>query len=154
MGGWKQDKYTLKHPHKYIGDPKKLIYKSSWEQEAFKVCDNNPNVLEWGYEIVDIPYAVPGRTNPNTKRLKKYIPDLYVVSQNANKEVTKFMFEIKPDKQTKPGKSRNPKTRLYEDYVYNINQLKWAAAKAWCDARGIKFEIVTEKRLFGNRGKR
>jgi hypothetical protein len=152
--GWKQKLYELNNPQKYIGDPRKLVYKSSWEEEAFKVCDNNPNVIEWGYEIVDIPYAVPGKTNPNVKRIKKYFPDLYVVSKTSDNKIRKQMIEIKPDKQTKPGRSRNPKTRLYEEYVFTINQLKWAAAEEWCKARGIEFVVVTEKSLFGNRSKR
>ena len=151
--GWKQALYELKHPEKYIGDPKKLIYKSSWEQEAFKFCDNNPHILEWAYELIPITYTIPSRTNPNKKRIKKYIPDLYVVSNDGEGKVTKWIIEIKPYKQTKPGRSRNPKNRMYEDYVYMTNQLKWAAAKAWCDERDIKFEIVTEKSLFGNRSK-
>jgi len=152
--GWKQALYTLNHPEKYIGDPRKLVYKSSWEQEAFKVCDNNPYVLEWAYEWVPIPYAVPQKHNPNLKRIKKYIPDLYVVTQDADGAITKRMIEIKPLKQTKPGRSRNPKTRYYEDYTYIVNKLKWEAAESWCAQRNIIFEVVTEKKLFGNRSKR
>ena len=152
--GWKQDKYELVHPEKYIGDAKKLIYKSSWEQDAFKVCDNNPYVLEWGYEIAPIPYTIPGRTNPQTRVMKKYFPDLYIVTQNAEGGITKWMIEIKPYKQTIPGRSRNPKTRMYEDYTYMVNQLKWQAAGLWCKERNIIFEVTTEKELFGNRSKR
>jgi hypothetical protein len=151
--GWKQKLYTLNHPEKYIGDPKKLIYKSSWEQEAFKICDNNPYVLEWGYEIVPIPYVVPSKQNPAKRQIKQYIPDLYVVSNDGNGNTTKWMIEIKPFKQTRPGRSRNPKNRLYEDYIYTINQLKWAAAEVWCKERGIKFKVTTERELFGNRRK-
>lgn len=152
--GWKQKLYILNHPEKYIGDPRKLIYKSSWEQEAFKVCDNNPHVLEWGYEITSIPYAVPSARNPQIKKIKRYFPDLYVVSQDAEGSITKWMIEIKPLKYTKPGRSRNPKTRLYEDHTFVVNQLKWEAAKSWCDQRNIIFKVTTEKDLFGNRGKR
>ena len=152
--GWKQKLYELVHPEKYIGDPRKLIYKSSWEQEAFKVCDNNPYVLEWGYEIAPIPYAVPSRENPQVSRIKKYFPDLYIVTQNETGVITKWMIEIKPLKQTQRGRSRNPRTRMYEDYTWTVNQLKWQAAKSWCDLRNIKFEVTTEKELFGNRSRR
>ena len=35
-------RYTLKKPEKYIGDAKKVVYRSLWEKQAFKWCENNP----------------------------------------------------------------------------------------------------------------
>lgn len=152
---WKQGLYTPLNPEKYIGDPTKITYRSSWEQEAFKVCDTNPNVLEWGSEILIIPYFVPNMRHPeNTPREKRYIPDLYVVTQNAQGVISKKVIEIKPYKQTKRSRAKKASTKLYEDYTYEINQLKWEAARAWCDARGMEFIVTTERELFGNRVKR
>ena len=39
-------RYTLKHPEKYIGDAKKIVYRSLWERQAFKWCENNPKVKD------------------------------------------------------------------------------------------------------------
>lgn len=150
---WKKDFYEVKNKKKYLGDVTKVIYRSSWEQEAFKVCDNNPFVLEWGAEIIKIPYVVPNRKT-GAPQQRTYIPDIYVVTQDAAGTVRRKLIEIKPFKQTRPSKARKPATRLYEEHTYNINKLKWAAAEIWCKARNIEFVITTEKQLFGNRGKR
>jgi hypothetical protein len=153
LNKWHQAKkpYPLKNPQKYIGDPSKLLYKSSWEERAFYVCDNNPNVLEWGYEIIDIPYIAPTRNGGQRNRV--YKPDLYVVTQN-NGVVKKKLIEIKPYKQTVKPRSRKPRTRLYEEHTFIINELKWSAAKQWCKARNIEFVLSTEREMFGNRSKR
>lgn len=153
--GWKQNLYTLKNPEKYLGDSRKLIYKSSWEEEAFKVCDNNPYVLEWAYEFIIIPYVIPNQRNPNgTPKVKRYIPDLYVMSDDGTGKISRKIIEIKPLNQTRKSRSKNSRTRLYENNVYMINQLKWSAARAYCEQRGIEFIITTEKELFRNRSKR
>lgn len=152
---WKQGLYKLKNPHKYLGDPRQLKYKSSWEEEAFRVCDNNPHVLEWAYEFIKIPYLMPSIRNPSgNPRAKIYIPDLYVVSSDGNGNVSRKVIEIKPYKQTRKSRSKNPNVSLYENHVHMMNQLKWQAAKAYCDANGIEFLVVTENELFANRRKR
>lgn len=153
--GWKKGFYKLENPDKYIGDPSRVIYRSSWEQVAFKICDNNPYVLEWAAELIKIPYLAPASPmNPKKMIQKFYIPDLYVVLQNEHGEVVKKIIEIKPLKQTRPSRARNPRTKLYEDFTYVINSLKWKAAENYCEARNIEFEIATEKNIFGNRHKR
>lgn len=150
LGGskWKQGKYKLKNPKKYLGDPDKIIYRSSWEQRAFEVCDNNPYVLEWGSEIIKIPYLAP--TMNGGTRVKNYYPDLYVVVSDGDGNVTRKLIEIKPVKQTQKPRSKKPQTRLYEEYTYAVNLSKWEAAKEWCRERGIIFEIATEQEMFGN----
>ena len=154
MGTWKKDFYKLINPSKYIGDPNKIVYRSSWEEEAFKICDNNPNVLEWGSEIIKIPYFVPSSKYMGNATTKIYIPDLYVVTQDGAGNISKKLIEIKPYKQTQKPRSRKPTTRLYEERTYIINQLKWQAARSWCESRNIEFVITTERELFGNRTKR
>ena len=149
---WKKDFYKVKHPDKYLGDVNNVIYRSSWEQEAFKICDNNPFVLEWGSEIIKIPYVAPNSGGVLSQRT--YIPDIYVVTQSANGEVNRKLIEIKPYKQTQPTRAKKPATRLYEQRTFAINKLKWAAAESWCSTRNIEFVITTERELFGNRLKR
>ena len=85
---------------------------------------------------------------------KIYIPDLYVVTQDGGGNVAKKLIEIKPYKQTQKPRARKPSTRLYEERTYIINQLKWKAARSWCEARNIEFVITTERELFGNRKRR
>lgn len=145
--GWKQGKYTPRNPEKYLGDLDKIFYRSSWELDAFKFCDfQNPNVLRWSSEEIVIPYAVPTATGG--VRPAKYYPDIYMEYNNAAGVLCKVLIELKPRKQTKPSRARNPKTKLYENQVFMKNQLKWDAADNWCKQNGIKFVLMNERDQF------
>lgn len=146
---WKQNLYKLNNPKKYIGDPTKLIYKSSWEENAFEMCDNNPNIIKWGYEIVKIPYMKP--VENNNIQLSYYFPDLYLEYYDKDKNYNKEIIEIKPLKQTRPSRSKNTLVRMQENYIALVNHAKWEAANNWCMSRGIKFSVLTEKSLFGKK---
>jgi hypothetical protein len=140
-----QTAYPLVNPEKYIGDPTKLLYKSSWEQNAFRMCDNNPNIVRWGYEVIKIQYAKPVGA---TFKITTYFPDLYLEYFDKEQNFIKEVIEIKPKSQTQPSKKKNVKTRLYENSVYLVNMAKWKAAKTWCNSRGIRFSVLTENSLF------
>lgn len=147
---WKQAKkaFKLNNPKKYMGDPSKLLYKSGWEETAFIMCDNNPNIIRWGYEIIPIKYNKPIGSSFKTTY---YLPDLYVEYFDRDKNFIKEVIEIKPKNQTVPSKRRKAGVRLAENYAYVVNRAKWDAAEAWCTSRGIKFSILTENGLFGNK---
>lgn len=144
---WKKGKYTLKNPEKYLGDPDNVIYRSSWEEEAFIRLDLNPDIIRWCSEEIAIEYPKP---NPNTGKFDMgyYFPDLFIVKKELNGQITRELIEIKPYKQTKPPKSRKPRVRLQEEHQWLVNQHKWEAAKQWCDRYGINFRIMTEKDMF------
>lgn len=145
---WKQSKtaYKLNNPQKYIGDLSKLKYKSSWEESVFKLLDNNPNIIRWGYEIIKIPYMKPLLNNTFVKR--NYYPDLYVEYKDREGKFVREIVEIKPLKQTKPSKSRKYDVKIYENYIHLVNLSKWEQAEKWCLHNGIKFSIMTEKSIF------
>ena len=143
--GWLQDFYVVKNVDKYVGDITNVYYRSSWELSAFKFCDNNPNVLKWSSEEIVIPYSRPSETGV---KVSKYFPDLYMEYINADGTLCKDLIEIKPVKQTVPSKSRNPKTKMYENSVHFKNELKWEAARNWCVGKGITFRLLTETEQF------
>lgn len=147
--GWKQALYKLNNPEKYIGDERKLKFKSSWEEKAFMLCDNNPNIIRWGYEIIPISYMKP--LGNNRFKPSKYYPDLYVEYYNKSGDFIKEIVEIKPLKQTKKSRARKPEIRLQENYTHLVNMTKWQAAEAWCNHHGIKFSVATEKSIFGRK---
>jgi hypothetical protein len=63
-------------------------------------------------------------------------------------EVKKFIFEVKPEKQTispKPSKNKKRSTVVYEQTMWYINNQKWDAARAWAIKNGLEFKIITEK---------
>ena len=131
--------YTPTNPEKYIGDVKKIVYRSSWELEFNKFLDHNANVLKWGSESVAIPYL-----KPTDQRVHRYYPDYFVVYQDKDGNEHRELIEIKPSSQAKLSK----KAKLYEQITYAINVAKWESAQKWCDKYGVKFRILTEKELF------
>lgn len=42
--GTHQGYYVPQHPEKIIGSPAELIYRSGWERDLCRWCDDNPNV--------------------------------------------------------------------------------------------------------------
>lgn len=139
-----QGLFTLKHPEKYIGDPSKVWYMSSWEFETHSFFDNNPNVIQWASEEIVIPYV-----KPTDGRIHKYYIDYWVryVDRNGVEHVD--IIELKPLKQTKPPKrTKNTKNALVEQVNYAVNIAKWQAAEHYAMQRGWKFRIITEKSIF------
>lgn len=143
MSKFNQGYYKPIHPEKYVGDITKIRFMSSWELSFDKFLDHNPNVLRWSAEPFSIPYL-----KPTTGRIHKYFPDYFVEYKNKSGELIKEILEIKPQKQTTRSKTRNPKSKLYEDLTFAVNTAKWQAAQKWCDERGLKFKILTELSIF------
>lgn len=147
MGNWRKGQYTVVNPDKYLGDPDNVIYRSSWELEAFKKLDLHPDVIAWASEEIRIPYPKPGMDGISYTR-GMYTPDLFVVKRNNEGKIDRELIEIKPHKQTMPSKARKPMVRLQEQYQYEVNRHKWAAAEDWCKQYGIVFRILSEKDMF------
>lgn len=139
---FKQGYYTPKHPEKYLGDPTKIVYRSSWELNLHKFFDNNTRVIKWGSEIVSIPYL-----KPTDGRIHKYYPDYYVEFINTDGEIIRELIELKPLAQTRQPRGRG-KQNLYEQLTFAVNVSKWAAAEEWCRTRGINWRIVTERSVY------
>ena len=148
-GKYMQGYYSLQNIEKYIGDPTKIAFRSSYEKRFCFYCDLNSRVLKWGSETVTIPYIGPdGREH-------RYHTDFYMeVEDENNPEMPKkFLVEVKPLAQTKmpekPGKLTERKIESYKYALleYHKNIRKWKAAKEYAESRGMQFIIVTEKHL-------
>jgi hypothetical protein len=137
-------RYRIQNPRKYKGDINDVIYRSSWELRFMKWCDLNPNVIEWGSETVIIPYR-----SPVDNRMHRYFVDFYIKTKDKNNEIKKYLIEIKPEKFTKPPAIPQKKTKRFIEEVFNygINQNKWKSANEYCEDRGWKFLVLTEKDL-------
>lgn len=140
---YKQGKYVVVNPSKYIGDPDKVTFRSSWELRVHKFLDLNPNVLRWSSEEIAIPYV-----HPVTHDVRRYFPDYWCEYKNAAGQIIQEVIEVKPLEQTKLSRSKNLNQRLSENIVVAVNMCKWKSAIAYCDARGIKFRVVTENQIF------
>lgn len=140
---YKQGYYTPKNPSKYIGDINKIRYMSSWELTTHRFFDNNQRVIRWGSEVIIIPYL-----KPTDNRIHRYIVDYYVEYINVHGEIVTELIEVKPLKDTRVSRSRNPSTRLYENLTTAVNYAKWQAATQFASQRGWKFRIVSENSIF------
>lgn len=136
-----QDFYVPKHPEKYLGDPTKIVFRSSWEYRFCVFLDNNPNVIEWGSEEIAIPYLKP---TDATNKVRKYYPDFFMRYKTKSGEVVTELIEIKPAAQTRLRKNAT----AGEKVTYAVNIAKWKAAEAFCQKTGIKFRVLTEDQLF------
>jgi hypothetical protein len=133
-------KYTPKNKSKYVGDYTKITYRSLWERNLMRWCDENPDVKQWGSEEVVIPYvcATDGKKH-------RYFIDFAIIFKNGNK----YLVEVKPDKETKPPKPPKRKSKRYisEQLTYAKNQSKWKAANDFALDNGWKFVVWTENHL-------
>lgn len=135
-----QGKYTPSFPQKYKGNPRNIIYRSSWEYKFMKFCDITPTVLEWGSEEIFIPYI-----SPVDGKRHRYFPDFYVKIKGKGK----YIVEVKPFYQTQEPKTQQRHTKKYirEVVTYSVNQAKWKAAEEFCADNSMQFMLITEKEL-------
>ena len=132
--------YKPTHPKKYVGDPKKIVYRSLLERRFMRYCDLNQDILYWASEELPIRYL-----NPIDKKFHRYFPD-FVVKTSKQK---KYMIEVKPSRQIGKPKPPKKKTKSYmrESFEYIKNQAKWQAAKSYCEDNDLEFKIISEKDL-------
>ena len=128
------------NPKKYVGNTKQIVYRSLLERRFMRYCDLNEDILYWASEELPVRYY-----NPLDKKYHRYFPDFVVKTVNNDK----YMIEIKPSRQVVKPKPPKKKTKSYmrESFEYIKNQAKWQAAKSYCDDKGMKFKLITEKDL-------
>ena len=74
MGKFKQGAFTPRNPDKCMNKSAPR-YRSSWELVFMQMCDNHPHIVQWGSEVVKIPYV-----NPLTGKLVTVVvPDAIIV---------------------------------------------------------------------------
>lgn len=144
-GRFKQEYYHPKNINKYIGDPEKIIYRSSWERKFMIWLDLNDSVLEWSSEPIAIKYFYP-----QDQKYHKYYPDFYFKIKKQDGSEVKYLVECKPSSQLqKPQmpKRRTPKTIKNYNYLmeaFTKNYVKVVAAREWCKQNGFEFTFITE----------
>ena len=88
-------KYNPKHPQKYVGNVKNIVYRSMWERRFMKYCDDNPEVLVWSSEELVIPYL-----SPIDRKMHRYYPD-FLIKVKRNDSTQTVVVEVKPKRETK-----------------------------------------------------
>jgi|TARA_Y100000004_G_scaffold197173_1_gene270194 hypothetical protein len=133
-------KYKVKKPEKYDGDFKNVVYRSLWERQFFRWCEDNDNVIKWNSEEIVVPYVCRTDMKPH-----RYFIDCYVKFKGGKT----YLIEIKPEIQTVAPVEPKRKTKKYltEVLTYVKNTSKWSAAEKYANERGWQFKIFTEKTL-------
>ena len=138
--GIKKGTFDSFNPKKYVGE-RPIIYRSSWELKFMRLCEFNPEIIEWSSESVVIPYTLRELskiTNKFVESRHNYHPDFVVKLKNGDK----ILIEIKPLCQspiTEQDIQRNP--------VHYKNARKWKAALIWCKLNNYKFRVINELHL-------
>jgi hypothetical protein len=140
MSKYANGKYTIKNPEKYIGK-RAPTYRSSWEFTFCAFCDNNPAVVNWASEAIQIPYF-----NPVSGKQTVYVPDFIIVYLDSKQKKHTELIEIKPSKEATMESAKSYRDKL----MVAINMAKWAAADNWARANNMRFRVVTEFDIFKN----
>jgi hypothetical protein len=101
-----------------------IEYRSGWEKEVCIFLDNDPNVVEYGYECVTIQYV----SNTRTGKIRTYFPDFLV----TYKDGTKKLIEVK-----RQDKLADPKVLK-----------KAKAAEKWAEKENVAYEFWTNTMIF------
>jgi hypothetical protein len=136
-----QGRFTPKNPQKYIGtNISKITFRSSWEYQFMKVCDEHPYILQWASEAIKIPYK-----HPISGKWTLYVPDFIVVYANKQLKTYCEMIEVKPMREV-PGYTG--KVSKNTKLIQIVNKAKFTAGIMFCKKRGWHFRIATEQQLF------
>jgi len=123
----------------------KCIYRSSYELQFLKWCDNHPKITDIKYEKVIIPYMCK-----TDGRLHRYYVDCKIKMQEST-GLKDYLIEIKPFRQTlqpKPSKRKKQSTIIQENLSFLKNTSKWDSAKQYCKKMGWRWCILTEKGIY------
>lgn len=111
----------------------RIIYRSSYELKFITWLEQSNLVKGWGSECFCIPYLfVDGTTH-------RYYPDYFVEMVDG----TKMVVEIKPYNQTQKPVNEN----CWAAKEYAKNMCKWKATLEFCEKKGYKFKVLTEKTI-------
>ena len=97
---------------------REMHYRSGYECEVYEALEHIEEVLQYEVEPIKVGYIFEGEHH-------HYNPDLIVHFIDGHKEV----WEIKPSNQTDLPK----------------NHAKWTACESYCQGRGWKFVVMTER---------
>ena len=145
-----QGYYVPKHPHKYIGDLSKIVFRSDWEYRFLRHCDNSDDIVRYASEPVAIPYL-----NPLDKRVHNYYIDFYIEMRNAEGRVSPWLIEVKPVKHTiLPTEPKNPTLKAMENHIGQVRRVlqniaKFKAADNYAKQSGAVFGVLHLDRTNG-----
>lgn len=132
-------RFRPKNPAKYVGDPNNIFFRSLWESQVMKYFDSHQDVLRWGSEEIVIPYL-----SPLDNKVHRYFPDFFVEYLDKDGNLLKEIVEVKPLHESEERFAKNDRSKD----ALAVNEAKWKSASIFCEQRGMKFRVLTEKSIF------
>lgn len=132
-------RFIPKNPQKYVGDVEAIFARSTWEVSVMKYFDSHQDVLRWGSEEIVIPYL-----SPLDNRVHRYFPDFFVEYLDKDGNILKEIVEVKPLHESEERYAKNDRSKD----ALAVNEAKWKSASIFCEQRGMKFRVLTEKSIF------
>ena len=125
--------YRPLNPGKYLGDPSRIYYRSSWEKKFMRFLEESPRIKQWASEEVIIHYFLS-----TDRKWHRYFPDFFVEFTTGDK----FILEIKPFSQRviKEG----PRVSKSQQLRFIQNQTKWQFADTFAKEHGMIFLVFDE----------
>jgi hypothetical protein len=137
-------RFIPKNPDKYIGDPNKITFRSSWELTCMKRADSREDVLRWNSEEFSIPYFLP-----SDGKVHQYYPDMFIEWVDEDGIIHKEIIEIKPRHEAVKQYAKSDRSKD----ALEINEAKWVAAMHWCKENGFEFRVLTEQVIYRQKKK-
>jgi cytochrome b involved in lipid metabolism len=115
-------------------------------------CDQNPNIIKWASEAVQIEYW-----NPIDKKTHTYHPDYYIKVQKKDGSTEDWIIEIKPSAQYQLDKKPVLKEPMTEKRIRShneqmqtwiVNRAKFDAAMNFAKYNGYRFGAIDENFIF------
>lgn len=146
-GPFVQGYYKVHNPEKYAGDPRVVIFRSSWERKFMILCDLTAQIVRWGSEPVKIKYI-----SPIDHKEHIYNVDFFIEVVDNDGKRHKYIVEIKPSAQISrepvlEGRITEKKLMRHAELskMYTINKAKQIAAIKWAQDRDMKYVVLTEE---------
>lgn len=160
-GNYKSGNYMPKNREKFykFNSEGGIYYRSSLEYKVLLYLDAyNENVTKIAVEHLTIPYTMKKVDNTGaivSVTNHRYFIDVYYEMTMDDGSTKRIALEIKPSEQTKPPvfkETAKMTKKQLENYKYSVdewnrNMSKWDAAIQYCESKGIKFRLITEKEI-------
>ena len=140
-----------------------IYYRSMLEFKFMTWLDKNEMIKRWCGECIKIPYQLTHYEKSGDVNLKShtYYADYYYELTTSNGDISKVVVEVKPHKEYEDvvlfekkqfNIPENANVRKMRNLEYRLkmaqkNSQKWKTMIKWCDKKGFKFIVVTEKHL-------
>ena len=138
-----------------------VYFRSSLERKLMIYLDNNPDIIRWASESIEIPYISEEYANGEVvNKQRRYYPDFYY-EINTGGNIKRVIAEVKPKSEVddvnllKEGNFKLPekysfgklKSLKYKFELAKKNLCKFETMIEYCKQKGMTFIIITDELL-------